>query len=341
MNDMKPTNYLEGESAFEGKIFSEDFFEKKKEIKGDIKFTKCIFKKSFVLEEVVIKGKLYFHDCVFETYTSIEKCDVRSLTINYCKSNGAIFQFISNKGFLLNLRGLETKELYVNGEHTRIFIDDVKAKKILLKDINSIYNQRETQINFSNNDAESLTISASSLFSSLFFEGGKYEWLNFNGIFNKSISLDGSIKVKYLFFSSSFFKDRIDFKKGSFENVQFSKSSFEGVILINGIDYFKENKIDLYIEKITVHASDFKNDITISLLDIKSLDLSNNTFDKILHFNSELGENNVAQEEVFMSFDGVNQGNVIVKDANLNLNLSGINLGNLIFKDVYASTIYI
>lgn len=341
MSKVKPTNHLDAAKVFENQTFEKHILEQDKTVEGKIEFKNCIFKMPLVFENITITEDLYFYDCKFEQYSIINNSNIDILSINSCEFNGGHFKLKSTKSTFLVLNGLKGDDLYVNGDYDKIFIDRVKVKKGVFKDVNGEYTQNESEIEFRKNEIENLEINVSSLFSKLTFSNGTYGWISLTGVFNDPILFKDELKTEYLFLESSIFKARIDIKEGVFENIHFNRSSFSGIILVNSFNYLDKSENNLQIERFSIHSNYFEKNITVGLSKINTLDLSNNEFKKLFEFNSKTTEVHVDDDCVNISIDGTSQGNIIIKESNIDLSIGGVNLGNLYFKDIIAYSIYV
>ncbi|WP_024770574.1 hypothetical protein [Aquimarina macrocephali] len=293
-----------------------------------------------VLDNITSKEKLYFYECDFEAYSEIKNCEFYVITFNSCRFKENLFKLISNKSSFLSLSSFVGKELYVNGDYNRIISDKLEIKKCVLKDVNCEYSQYKREIHFRNNKIEELSIKVLSLFSPLIIDGGVYKSINFIGTFDNSILIKERLKVEYLNMESSLFKGRIDIKDGDFEYINFYRSSFNGLIWVNGYDILKNTPTDLEIKDINFHSCSFEPNVSVDILKIESISLSNNNFKKLFRFNSKITEDDYKGDCILLGLDGTNQGVIIIQDTYADISISGVNLGNIYFKDIKVYSIY-
>ncbi|MFT5892890.1 MAG: hypothetical protein ACI9Y7_003005 [Dokdonia sp.] len=290
-----------------------------------------------------IKGikKLYFYNCIFEGYSQIKNCEAEVIEFIGCSFKNDPLKLELNKSNLLSITFSVTGKININGLYNDIFISNNELSEFILKDVNNEYSLSESEIVSINNKIKKFKIISSSLYSKIKFNAGNYDTIDLSGTFNESILLEGEVEVKNLILESSIFKNRIDINEGIYKYITFYRSVFDGLIWFNSYDVLTNSERNLKIHSLSIHSNNFEKNYTLSLSQINTLDLSNNNFKKLFTFNSKKPETTSDDNSTMMSMDGVNQGNIVVEDANLHLNISGVNLGNMYFKNIATTTLHL
>jgi hypothetical protein len=130
---------------------------------------------------------------------------------------------------------------------------------------------------------------------------------------------------------SSIFQNRIDFEMGIFEYVSFYRSLFKGLILINDVNYSKNEPRELKIRSLTLHSCNFEKDVTVHIRKIERFDTSNCNYHEVLNLNNFTADKS---NMVMIGMSGVNRGTIIIEKTYADFSLDGINLGNIFFKDL-------
>ena len=331
---IEETKHLQNQNLFESKIFENHVIEKDFSITGDVKFRNCTFRMPFVLENIDIKGRLMFYKCVFHHTTSIKNCSATVISISDCELLTESFKLISNKSNFLDLGYLKAKEIYINGDYNIVFFKNIIADILLLKDINSIYSRKDSKVEFTNLTIEKLELKGTSIHADILIDRGNFKNIFLIGHFKNSINIVGDIKVEHLFFESSVFYDRIDIKKGEFQYIYLYRSLFKSLIHINNLNISNNNHNDLKIKNLTVHANSFEQNVSIYLLEIESINLSDNQFNRSFHLRSSQDEMLATKTPLRFSISGTNYGNIVIDNRYLDIDIDGINFGNISFKDV-------
>ena len=333
------------DKKFENEVFTCFLFEKGISTEGDIHFYNCTFKNTFCLEDVEAR-ELSFLDCTFEGIFYLYNSSFAIGGFTNC-----IFleetKFTSNKfsSFFI-LRNIQASQLKINGEYQNLQFVSSRINKLVLHDVNFERLNRESKIEFLvENVIEDLRINSFSSQSNITFYSSKYKNVFFEGTFEGAISLKENIRIKNLYFESSTFKKRIDFEQGKFEYVSFYRSIFLSLIVINDKLFSESKSKIIQIRNLTIHSCSFEMDMHLNIQKIKYLDLSNNNFKQLFHFNNYASRNDrinyLQKQKIGVSINGTNQGNIIIEQGYLYVNLSNINFGNIIFKDLDISHLYI
>ncbi|WP_452600799.1 hypothetical protein [Pontimicrobium sp. MEBiC06410] len=341
---MKKTNYLNEQQIFKNLTFNEFFSEANFTTKEDILFHECIFNQPLALtnikarefsffnckfnNDVIISDSSFFTsgftDCVFE----------KELTIN----NNIYTSYFT-------IRKINANNIKISGECKNLQIVESKIEELNILDINTAYANRNSKIEFLvDNNIDELKIEPHLTFSQIIFKGGKYQNIFFEGTFNNRIFFEKKTKVNSLFFESSYFKKRIDFQEGNFNNLYFYRSNFNGLIYINDFDNIKiTDSRDLSINELWLHSCNFDKDVSVSIGLIKYITLSNNNFKQHFHFNNWKNEDDflLDLEPVMIRSSGNNRGTILIERTYLDITLGGINFGDIFIKDSTAESIFI
>ncbi|MBN8643125.1 MAG: hypothetical protein J0L86_15040 [Flavobacteriales bacterium] len=338
------SDFLKDKADFKGETFKRTFNEIDFVTDGDLVFSDCIFEQPLFFDNFKIKGKLYFFQCKFKSYSVIKNSDVGVISFLGCEfpdSEKSTFHFLNNKCSILSLDNLNGNEVKINGKYLLLFVENCKLKKLILKDVNSEYFQFESKIEFrKNNEIEKLSLECSNLHSDLFFDESVYNSIHLEGDFKNKIHFKGNLKTEYLFFESSTFYKRVDIEDGVFESVNFYRSIFQGLILINGYNVLTNSNSNLSFKDLSFHECTFDKNVSVNSLKISSFYLSNNNFKQLLNFNPNSAINR-DEPEIRINISGINQGSVFFEGINTDISLSGINFGNINFKDIYIQHLYI
>lgn len=342
MSKQKNTNLLKEKQTFKNQTFQNNVFEINFETESDILFYNCVFKGITTLENIKAR-EISFLECKFENVLNISKSSFFIFVFSGCdffKDS----EFISNNCHSYSVfRNVRAANIKLNGIYQNLQFVTSTIEEINLTDVNNEYSQKDSKIEFLiENKVKNLKIKSYSNFSNIIFKGGNYESIYFDGTFNNHINFEKKIKNEYLFFESSIFKNRIDFKEGEFKYVNFHRSSFHGIIIFNGYDFLEKKPADLSIKNLTIHSCYCEKDISISVQNLESFNLSNNNFKQILNFNNyNSNENSLDYSSAKkISLSGSNQGNIIIENVFADISISDINLGNIYFKNIDLYTLY-
>lgn len=342
MSKQKNTNLLNEKQTFENQIFQDNVFEIDFETESDILFNNCVFKGITSFENIKAR-EFSFIECKFENVLNISKSSLFIFGFTNC-------DFFKDSSFISNncrsytvFRNVRGTDINLSGRYQTLQFVTSTIEKINLTDVNSEYSQKDSKIEFLvENKVKELKIKSYSNFSNIIFKGGEYESIYFDGTFNNHINFERKIKNEYLFFESSIFKNRIDFKEGEFEYVNFYRSSFHGIVIINGYDILENQPTDLSIKDLTIHSCYCEKDVSITVQYLESFNLSNNNFKQILNFNNNSSNENSLDYSSAkrISLSGSNQGNVIIENVFADISISDINLGNIYFKNIDFYSLY-
>ena len=342
MSKPKNTKLLNEKQTFENQIFKSNVFEVDFETDGDIIFNNCVFKGITSFTNIKAR-EVSFIECKFENVLNISESSFFIFGFSNCdffKDLYLISNTCSSYAVFRNVRGINIE---LSGTYQKLQFVTSTIEKIKLTDVNSEYSQKDSKIEFLvENKIKELKIKSYLNFSNIIFKGGEYESIYFDGTFNNSISFDGKIKNEYLFFESSIFKSRIDFKEGEFVYVNLSRSSFHGLVVFNGYDILKNQPNNISIKDLNIHSCYCEKDFSISVQDLESFNLSNNNFKQILSYNNYNSNGNRLDYSLTkrISLRGSNQGNVIIENVYADISISDINLGNIYFKNIDLHTLY-
>lgn len=340
MNESIFLNLENSDVKFEGIIFTNSVFEKDIETCGDIIFDNCTFNENVVLDNIKCR-EFSFTNCKFENEFIIVNSLFIIGSIYECKFHKKIGISSNNCSSLFVIRKVEVKEAYINGEYGTFQIVSSKIEKLVLQNINNERSHKESKIEFLiENEINEIRIKTFSTQSDISFKGGVYKEVFFEGVFEDRISFQKNVTITHLYFESSVFKRRIDFEDGNFEFINFYRSNFQGLVLINDFNYDKIINRNLKIHKITIHSCIYEMDMSVQLDKIEYIDLSNNNFKQIFNFNNYAKKLN-KDSLVMISIGGTNQGNIIIENVYLDVTIRDINFGNLIFKDLNILNLYI
>lgn len=340
MNKSIFENIENSEIKFKGEIFSGTVFEKNIETEGDIIFEGCTFKENIGLENIKCR-EFSFSNCIFHNELIIANSKFAIGGFTNCKFFSKLNLSRNNCTSSFVIRRIEVNNLTVNGEYSTFQIVSSKISKLILKDLNSERTNKESKIEFLvENEINEIRIKSYLTLSDISFKGGIYKSIFFEGIFEENINFQKNIIISNLYFETSTFKKRIDFVDGKFEFVNFYRSQFHGLVLINDYNYDNILHRNLTIEKLTIHSCIYEKDMSVHIEKLKYLDLSNNNFKQIFNFNNNVKK--ISNKSLIMlSIGGTNQGNIIIENSHLDIVMSDINFGNIIFKDLNILSLYI
>lgn len=332
----EPTS--DGDCKFDEQTFNAFINERSFETTGDISFLNCIFKETVILENITAR-EIGFLGCRFEKGFYLGKSSFHFLSLTGTTINEDMDVF-SNVADFMVLRGISAKDVKINGSYQTFQLVSSKIKELIINDVNTTHSHRQSAIEFLvENEVHKLTLKCSAVYSEIFFKGGHYVSVFFEGDFKKRIELKGAVAIDNLYFESSIFHNRIDIEEGKFEYVHFSRSAFSGLVYINDMSILQQKPRDLSIKDLTLHSSHFEKDVSINLSRIESFNSSNCNFGEVLNFNNS---NRLKNEPMVMfRMDGINQGSVVVEQVYADITLSGINLGNIYFKELDIDTLYL
>lgn len=346
MSKTQYTNLLDYNLTYLNQTFQSNIFEKDFETDNNILFHSCVFKGIASFEKIQAREVL-FVECKFENVLNISNSSFFTFRFTKC-------QFYKDTSFISNtchsntvFRNVKGTTIELNGEYRTLQFITTTLEKLLLTDVNSEYSQKDSKIEFLvENLIKDLKIKSFTNFSNIIFKGGEYEFIYFDGTFNNQINFERKIKNEHLHFESSIFKNRIDFKEGDFEYINFYRSSFQGLIVFHGYDILKNESSEISIKELTVHSSYFEKNVNLSIEDIKDLTLSNNNFKQILSFDNYNNKNKNSSYSDYLAFirinlSGSNQGNIIIENVYADITISDINLGNIYFKNIDLHTLHI
>nr|WP_321487095.1 hypothetical protein [uncultured Draconibacterium sp.] len=340
MDTQRHTEILSKEHTFENKTFQSDIFEMNLETTKEIKFLNCVFKGETSFFNIHAQN-ISFTKCIFEKGLNISDCNSFTFLISdstFLSEDVYISNTCNSISIFNNLTG---KNIELSGWHKKIQFMSLKFEKLTLKDINVEYSPKETIITFKEeNIITHLDFESIANFSKIDFNGGDYESIYFKGTFNNDINFNQKVSSKYLFLESSIFEGRLDIKDGKFGHINLYRSSFHGLINFNGFDVLESKATDLSIEDLTFHSSNFEKTVSVSLVALESISISNNNFEQLFDLNNHL-ENTKATNYTMVYISGSNQGNIIIENIYADLSLNDINLGNIYFKDIVLHTLYV
>lgn len=335
-NSVEQTYILRGKQIYQNEIFDYVINENGGESKGNVEFRDCVFEKPLSFNKMNIKGSLSFYKCTFSDYSIIKNCRAKNISINDCEFGG-LFYLQSNDTSVLSISYSKGRDLFVNGVYSKMRFNNLMLKKLILKDVNLYYAPFESEINFCGNSViERLEVKSSSLYSNLNFESGEFNTLTLEGDFYNKILFKDKLKIESLFFESSMFTSRIDIEEGNYGHIYFYRSQFKGLIWINGYNYIEDAKRDLKIKELSFHSCIHEQNVSIQIIDIERLSLSNNNFKQLLSLNSGIGKT-LNTPEIDIDINGINLGNIIICNKLASIHLSDINFGNIYFRDVNIS----
>ncbi|MEM6721363.1 MAG: hypothetical protein AAF611_18695 [Bacteroidota bacterium] len=324
---------FDGETNFKELIFKEIVQENNPEINSNsiITFQNCIFKRAFILEKIKAK-EISFIDCIFEKECVLSDSEINIIGFTECnlKIN---FKLTTNESSAKTiLREIKSPEVIISGNYQNLQIVGSTIQKMTIGDINDNSSKKDSKIEFLvDNNIEKLTINPFSTYSSLSFHKSIYDDITFQGNFYNDLVFKDKIQCKGIYFESSVFTQRIDFEEGNFDDVNFYRSSFDGLIHINDFKNMGEDfHRDLVITKLCFHSCTFDKDVSVSIEKIESLDISNNNFKQLLNFdNRTINTENM----VMISINRLNRGSIVLERAYFDLWFSGINFGDIFIKD--------
>lgn len=306
-----------------------------------ISFSNCVFKSKVHLKNFVT-NRVSFTNCEFYNELYLEEIKAKTIILGGCEFDKRVI-LLNNSINTLSIDECESKGgIFINGEYNELLVNSTKADLINILDVNSSSNLKNSSIEFfGKSEVKKLNFECESVFSKIIFkQTGTYDSISFEGEYNNQILFEGKINCENLFFSSSLINNRIDIKKGFFKYLSFSRSSFNGLIWIHDLENSEKNGKNIEINRLTLHSNLFREDVSIGNVKIKDLNLSNNSFEKLFTFNT-YNENVSALEEIWLSFDGVNQGSVLIQGIKCYLSLEGINFGSVIFRNITFSELLI
>lgn len=326
-----------GDCKFEQQTFNQFINECSFETTGDISFYECIFTQPVVLENVIAR-EISFLKCRFEKQFYLGKSTFHFISIT--GSSADDMDIVSNTADFLVLRGITARDIEVNGSYQTLQFVSTKTNELLVNDVNTNHSHRQSKIEFLvENEVKKLILKCSAEYSEILFKGGFYSSTFFEGDFKRRIEIKGNVVIENLYFESSVFHNRIDIVEGEFGFIQFSRSSFSGLIHINDLTVLQNRPRDLIIKELTLHSSNFEKDVTVHISKIEALNCSNCNFNEVLNFNNY---NRLKDDPIVaVRMDGINQGSIVVEQVYADITLSGINLGNIYFKDLDIDTLYL
>lgn len=310
-----------------------------------VSFHNCVFEKKVCFKNIVA-NRISFINCEFYKEITLEDVEVETIIFGGCKLIEKVVLLNSSVNKLSIDECKFEDSLFINGEYNELLVHSIEVDLIKILDINSNSNLKNSSIEFfGKNEIKNVKFECESVFSKIIFkQSGEYENISFEGEFNNQILFEGKINCKNLFFSSALINNRIDIKKGSYEYLSFSRSVFNGLIWINEIDRIlnrlDENDREIKIDRMSIHSNLFRKNVSLGDIEIKSLDISNNSFEKLFSFNT-YKRNDLNLNKVWLSFDGVNQGSVHIEGIDCDLSLGGMNFGSVVFRNSIFSELHI
>jgi hypothetical protein len=323
------TNSSDEDFKFQNETFENILDERVLETERDVIFDNCTFKEFTIFENFNARA-LAFIDCHFEKGLYISKSTLFSLSFFNCDGND--IGIVANTSSSLSLRSLKAETIEINGDYREVQFVSSTVKEVLLNNVNSSYSHRESKIDFlADNIIQKIRLECSTNFSIISFKAGFYDSVFFEGEFKKRILFSGKFEIKNLYLDSSIFQNRIDFEMGIFEYVSFYRSLFKGLILINDVNYSKNEPRELKIRSLTLHSCNFEKDVTVHIRKIERFDTSNCNYHEVLNLNNFTADKS---NMVMIGMSGVNRGTIIIEKTYADFSLDGINLGNIFFKDL-------
>lgn len=335
--------FFEGKQEFFNRVFDFEINEFNPHLKYEegITFRNCVFKRKVYFKDIVA-DRITFINCEFYKEITLEEVEVETIIFGGCELIEKVILLNSSVNKLSIDECKFEDSLFINGEYNELLVHAIEVDLIKILDVNSSSDLKNSSIEFfGKNEIKNVKFECESVFSKIIFkQSGEYENISFEGEFNNQILFEGKINCKNLFFSSALINNRIDIKKGSYEYLSFSRSVFNGLIWINELDRLDEDDIEIKINRMSIHSNLFRKNVSLGDIEIKKLDISNNSFEKLFSFNT-YRRNDVNLNKVWLSFDGVNQGSIHVEGIDCDLSLGGMNFGSVVFRNSIFSELHI
>lgn len=333
MDKENKNEILNSKQVFENQIFDSNIFEKDFKANEDIFFHNCTFNKIASFENISAR-ELTFLNCKFENIFSLSSSNVFILGFSKCVFKNDFNLSENNCLSYCTLRDISSKNVTINGYYQNLQFVQLNVEKLELREVNTRLTQRDSTIEFlAQNIINELRIKSNINYSNIIFKSGNYDSIFFEGTFNNQINFEKKITTKNLYFESSTFNSRIDFQEGSFHYINFSRSTFNGLLHLDGYDYLLNKIRELEIIDLSIHSCTFYKDMSVNVSKIKYLNLSNNNFNQIFQFNSYT-DSTKDSDLLLVRISGISQGNMVLQRAYLDLDISDINFGSIFFKDV-------
>jgi hypothetical protein len=329
---------LRDKQIFENQTFDSSILEKDFEAKEDISFQNCIFKGIASFDNITAR-EFGFYNCKFENAFSITNSNFFILGFSHCEFQKGFGLSENNCRSYCTLRDINTQNITINGHYQYLQFVQLNVEKLELREVNNRLTHRDSTIEFlAENKIKELRLKSNINYSQIIFKAGNYDSIYFEGTFNNHINFEKKIITEYLFFESSTFNNRIDFQEGSFQYINFYRSNFNGLVHINDYNYLDNETRELEIKDLSIHSNVFDKDMSVNLSSIEYLNFSNNNFKQLFHFNSYTDTKNDT-DMLMVRISGVNQGNIVLERAYLDIDIRDINFGNIFFKEVNISSL--
>jgi hypothetical protein len=336
MTKEKDKSILNNKQVFENQTFDSSISEKGIKAEEDIFFKNCTFKGITSFDNITAR-EFSFLNCKFENAFSLTNSNVFMLGFSHCEFLKGFGLSENNCRSYCSLRDINSQNITINGHYQYLQFVQLNVEKLELREVNNRLTHRDSTIEFlAENKIKELRLKSNINYSQIIFKAGKYDSIHFEGTFNNHINFEKKITTEYLFFESSTFNSRIDFQEGFFQYVKFYRSNFNGLVHINDYNYLDNETRELEIKDLSIHSNVFDKDMSVNLSKIESLSFSNNNFKQLFHFNSYT-DTKEENEMIMVSISGVNQGNMILERAFIDLNIRDINFGNIFFKEINFS----
>ncbi|MBO6881688.1 hypothetical protein, partial [Winogradskyella sp.] len=244
---------------YEDEIFNEGFVLKSQKVTNKTMFKNCTFIGKCELKGITHSKRLTFYGCKFKSNFEIQDCSIDLLDIHNC--NFDIATITKCKSSYLTIKDIKAEAVYINGIYEDFYLGKNEIKECDLKDMNSEYALHESEFIIKDNKIDRLNIFSSSLFANITFIKGVYNWITLKGMFNETLVFQDNVNVEYLFFESSIF-NRIDIKSGDYQNVNFQKSTFKNLVIIDGIDILENSKKELTIKRLGFYSNNFEQNVS-------------------------------------------------------------------------------
>ncbi|GGG46579.1 hypothetical protein [Bizionia arctica] len=329
---------LTDKQVFNNQTFDSSILEKGFTAEEDILFNNCTFKGITSFDNITVR-EFGFYNCKFENVFSLTNSNIFILGFSSCEFKKKFSITENNCRSYCTLRDINSNEITINGHYQYLQFVQLNVEKLELREVNNKFTHRDSTIEFlAQNRIKNLSIKSNINYSQIIFKAGNYDSIHFEGIFNNHINFEKKIITEYLFFESSTFNSRIDFQEGFFQYIRFSRSNFNGLIYLNGYNYLDNKTRELEIKDLSIHSSVFDKDMSVNLSNIKYLNFSNNNFKQLFHFNSYT-DTTKNEDMIMVRISGVNQGNIVLERAYLDIDIRDINFGNIFFKEANISSL--
>ena len=321
---------------FENQTFTEFIDERNITINGSISFYKCKFLNHVIFERITAV-EFTFYDCSFDSNLYIGKSNLHSLSFFNCFCVNEI-KIFENQSSGLSFRKTDAKIVEIDGNYRSSQFVDSKVDKVTFWDINT--DLKQSKLSFlAGNIIKDLRLNCSSCQSEILFASGIYNSTIFEGNYRKQLTFKGDFEIENLHFENAEFYTRIDFEEGHFGYVSFHRSVFHGLIYFNDSHILEPSSRDLKIRDLSLHSSNFDKNVSVQIIQLGTVNISNCTFHEVLNIDNQLTEKGTAP--LVIQMDGVNQGTIIFERTFADITISGINTGNITFKELFISHLYI